>query len=364
MRNKNYYCVIMAGGVGTRFWPMSRRETPKQFIDILGMGKSLLQQTFDRFAQICPKENIYVVTGNRYRDLVLKQLPLLSEKQILCEPYRRNTAPCIAYANHKIVALNKDAVIAVTPADHIVMRPDIFTNVVHSGMEAASGNDWLITIGIRPSYPHTGYGYIQFNDEEMSAANNQIKKVKVFTEKPNLEMAQQFIESGDFLWNAGIFIWSVKSSIKSFEENLPDIEELFAASASAIGTVDEESAMEKIYSVCKSISIDYGVMEKAKNVYVMASDFGWSDLGTWGSLYDLHSKDSEGNAVSGDGVLLYDVSGSVVKLPDGKVAVLQGLHDYIVAEDRKMLLICKRSEEQQIRKMVNDVEARMGEKYV
>ncbi|MDR2556940.1 MAG: mannose-1-phosphate guanylyltransferase [Bacteroidales bacterium] len=364
MKNPNYYCVIMAGGVGTRFWPMSRRETPKQFIDILGMGKSLLQQTFDRFAAVCPEENIYVVTGKRYKDLVLKQLPALSEKQVLCEPYRRNTAPCIAYANHKIVKQNPDAVVAVTPADHVVMKPDIFTNVVSGGMEAASNNDWLITIGIRPSYPNTGYGYIQFNDEEMSAANNQIKKVKVFTEKPSLEMAQQFIASGDFLWNAGIFIWSVKSSIKSFEENLPEVEELFAASASVFDTAEEESEVEKIYSVCKSISIDYGVMEKAKNVYVMASDFGWSDLGTWGSLYDLHGKDSEGNAVSGGGVLLYDVSGSVVKLPDGKVAVLQGLHDYIVAEDKDMLLICKKSEEQHIRKMVNDVEVRIGEQYV
>ncbi|MDR0763823.1 MAG: mannose-1-phosphate guanylyltransferase, partial [Bacteroidales bacterium] len=353
MKNSNYYCVIMAGGIGTRFWPVSRRETPKQFIDILGMGKSLLQQTFDRFMETCPKENIYVVTGKRYKDLVLEQLPSISEKQILCEPYRRNTAPCIAYANHKIVKQNPNAVIAVTPADHVVMKSDAFTKVVHSGMEAASNNDWLITIGIRPSYPNTGYGYIQFNDEEMSAANNQIKKVKIFTEKPSLEMAQQFIASGDFLWNAGIFIWSVKSSIKSFEDNLPEVEELFSASASAFGTDEEENEVEKIYSVCKSISIDYGVMEKAKNVYVIDSDFGWSDLGTWGSLYDLYNKDGNANAVSGGGVLLYDVSGSVVKLPDGKIAVLQGLHDYIIAEDKDMLLICKKSEEQHIRKMVN-----------
>jgi mannose-1-phosphate guanylyltransferase len=354
----------MAGGVGTRFWPMSRRETPKQFIDILGMGKSLLQQTFDRFAAVCPEENIYVVTGKRYKSLVLEQLPLLSEKQVLCEPYRRNTAPCIAYANHKIVKQNPDAVVAVTAADHVVMKPDVFTGVIRDGMEAATSNDWLITIGIRPSYPNTGYGYIQFNDEEMSAANNQIKKVKVFTEKPSLEMAQQFIASGDFLWNAGIFIWSVKSSIKSFEENLPEVEELFVASASVLDTDKEDSEIEKIYSVCKSISIDYGVMEKAKNVYVMASDFGWSDLGTWGSLYDLHNKDNDGNAILNSSALLYDVSGSIVKLPKDKIAVLQGLHDYIIAEDKNMLLICKKSEEQHIRKMVNDVEARFGEQYV
>jgi mannose-1-phosphate guanylyltransferase len=364
MKNKNYYCVIMAGGVGTRFWPMSRRETPKQFIDILGMGKSLLQQTFERFLEICPEENIYVVTGKRYKDLVLQQLPLLKDNQVLCEPYRRNTAPCIAYANHKIIIKNPDAIVAVTPADHVVMRPDVFTNVVASGMEAASKHDWLITIGIRPSYPNTGYGYIQFNDEEMSAENNQIKKVKIFTEKPSLEMAEQFIASGDFLWNAGIFIWSVKSSIKSFEENLPEVEELFALGKNKFETAEEETEVEKIYSVCKSISIDYGVMEKAKNVYVMAADFGWSDLGTWSSLYDLHSRTENENAVSGGGVLLYDVKNSVIKLPNEKVAVLQGLDGYIVAENKNMLLVCKKSEEQNIRKMVDDVELKIGEKYV
>ncbi len=364
MKNNNYYCVIMAGGVGTRFWPMSRRETPKQFIDILGMGKSLLQQTYDRFEKICPVENIYVVTGKQYRDLVLQQLPDLKAEQVLCEPYRRNTAPCIAYANHKIVNQNPNAIIAVTPADAVVMKPDVFISVIESGMEAASKNDWLITIGIRPSYPNTGYGYIQFNDEEMSASNNQIKKVKIFTEKPTLEMAQQFIASGDFLWNAGIFIWSVKSSIKSFEENLPEVEELFAAEKDKFGTPAEEETIEKIYSVCKKISIDYGIMEKAKNVYVMASDFGWSDLGTWGSLYDLHSKDEQQNAVSGERVLLYDVKNSIVKIPAGKLAVLQDLDGYIIAEDKDMLLVCRKSEEQQIRKMVDDVEVKFGEGYL
>lgn len=364
MINSNYYCVIMAGGIGARFWPMSNSQTPKQFLDILGEGKTLIQKTFDRFAKICPKENIYIVTSKNYKEITQKQLPDIQENQIILEPYRRNTAPCIAYANHKIKERNPNAIIVVAPSDHVIMKEDIFLSVIEQGMMAVSDNDWLLTIGIRPSSPNTGYGYIQYNEDEFSAKNNAIYSVKTFTEKPELEMAKSFLESGDFLWNAGIFMWSLPAITSAFESFLPEVESLFKQGEGLYNTPHEADFIEKIYQVCKNISVDYGIMEKAKNVQVFAAEFGWSDLGTWGSLYELRKKDANKNVISGNRVKLYDAEKCIVHVPKNKVVVVQGLDDYIIVENNEVLLICKKSDEQQIRQYVADVQSDYGNKYV
>lgn len=362
--NKNFFCVIMAGGIGARFWPMSLANYPKQFIDILGTGESLIQQTFARFKALCPVENIFVVTNEMYKSLVLEQLPDLGENQILTEPHRRNTAPCIAYANYKIKSINPNAVVVVTPSDHVVLKENIFQQVIESAMQTAQHNDWLITLGIRPSNPNTGYGYIQYDENIMCAANNHIKKVKVFTEKPELEMAKSFLASGDFLWNAGIFVWSLKSGMEAFKTYLPEIDALFASGENLFNTNRERAFIDEIYPICRNISIDYGLMEKAKNVYVLSADFGWSDLGTWGSLYETRQKNDKGNTIVGNGVMTYQTENCVVNMPKDKLVVLQGLDGYIVVEDHGMLLVCKREEEQQIRQIVNDILLEKGEKYI
>ncbi len=354
----------MAGGVGTRFWPMSKTSHPKQFIDILGSGKTLIQQTFDRFLKICPKENIYIVTNQIYKNLVLDQLQGISEKQVLCEPCRRNTAPCIAYANYKILQVNPDANIVVAPSDHIILKEDIFTDVILSAFEASSSNDWLLTLGIQPSRPDTGYGYIQFDKNITYKNDNRIKKVINFTEKPKLEKAKSFLESGDFLWNSGIFIWSLKSIMKAFYKYLPEVDAIFNEGISKYNTAEEEIFINKAYTVCQNISIDYGVMEKADNVYVLASDFGWSDLGTWGSLFDIRKKNEQGNSVVGNNVMMYNTKNCIVNMPKDKLVVLQGLDDYIVVENDDILLVCKKSDEQQIRQFVDDVKIKKGDKFV
>jgi len=354
----------MAGGVGARFWPMSKTSRPKQFIDILGVGKTLIQLTFERFAKICPPENVYVVTNEIYKDLVLSQLPELTEEQVLCEPSRRNTAPCIAYANYKIRGKNEDALIVVAPSDHIILKENEFVTSIHSALEAAKNNDWLITLGIKPSRPDTGYGYIQFKEGDVYEADDQLNKVKTFTEKPNLKIAESFIESGDFLWNSGIFIWSLKSINKAFEIHLEDVDNLFKKGIGLYNTDGEKEFIDKTYSVCKNISIDYGIMEKAKNVYVLTVDFGWSDLGTWGSLYTIRSKDENQNAIVGSNVQLYDSKNCIVDVPDKKPVVLQGLEGYIVAESDGTLLVCKMEDEQQIRQFVADVKVEIGDQYV
>ena len=354
----------MAGGIGARFWPMSRTEKPKQFIDILGTGETLIQQTFRRFLDICPAENIYVVTSDRYRDLVKSQLPLLSDHQILCEPSRRNTAPCIAYANHKIASQNPDATIVVAPSDHIILREDIFKSVIVGALEAARKNPWLITLGITPSRPDTGYGYIQFNEELICPSNPKVRKVKTFTEKPNHELATTFLASGDFLWNAGIFIWSLRAINEAFQAHLPEVNDIFEKGAKVYNTSGEVHFIEQAYSVCRNISIDYGIMEKAPNVYVLMSDFGWSDLGTWGSLYTIRPKDGNGNAIMGNNVMTYDTSSCIINMPKDKVAVVQGLDDFIVAEDDNILLICRKKDEQQLRDIVNDVKIKKGDQFV
>jgi mannose-1-phosphate guanylyltransferase len=363
MKNNNY-CVIMAGGIGARFWPMSKTARPKQFIDILGTGETLIQQTFNRFLKICPPENILVVTNEQYKDLVLEQLPLMKENQVLCEPSRRNTAPCIAYANYKILAENPNARVVVAPSDHIIMKEDVFVEVVSEALDVVEENDWLLTLGIKPSRPDTGYGYIQYNGDAPYKNNQDIKKVKTFTEKPQLEMAKEFLESGDFLWNAGIFIWSLKSIMSAFENYLPEVDSLFSKGIAKYNTTEETDFINETYSVCSNISIDYGVMEKAENVYVYAADFGWSDLGTWGSLYDIKEKDSDNNAVIGNNVMTYNAKDCIINMPQNKLVVIQGLEDYIVAESDHSLLICRKEDEQMIRNIVNDIRIEKGEHYI
>ncbi len=360
----NYFCVIMAGGIGARFWPMSRTSHPKQFIDILGTGETLIQQTFTRLQKICPPQNIYIVTNAIYKELVMNQLDDISEEQVLCEPMRRNTAPCIAYANYKIQKRNPDAIILVAPSDHIILKEDEFVENALSTMQAVSENDWLMTMGIKPSRPDTGYGYIQFEEQAVYSGDDQVRKVKTFTEKPNLELAKTFLQSGDFLWNSGIFIWSLKSIIIAFEKHLPEIDNLFKDGGDYYDTEDEMQFIKDTYAVCRNVSIDYGVMEKAENVFVRISDYGWSDLGTWGSLYDIRRKDDKGNAVVGKNVMLYDTQNCIVNVPKEKLVVLQGLKDYILVEEEGILLVCKKADEQNIRQIVSDVKIEKGEKYV
>lgn len=364
MQNKNYYCIIMAGGVGARFWPMSNSTTPKQFIDVLGDGQTLIQKTFARFAKICPKENIYIVTNKSYHQITREQLPDIADDQIMLEPYRRNTAPCIAYANSKIKAQNPNAVIVVAPSDHYIEKEDLFEDVINKGMAIVEQNPCLLTIGIRPTFPNTGYGYIQYDEDDVFPGNHSVYAVKTFTEKPELEMAKSFLESGDFLWNAGIFMWSLSSIEKAFEEFLPDINDLFKQGEGIYNTPGEEEFIDRIYQVCRKISIDYGVMEKADNVKVYAADFGWSDLGTWSSLYELRKKDDKYNTVVGNHVKMYDTNRCIVHVPRNKVVVIQGLEDYIVVENNDMLLICKKSEEQQIRQYVTDIQVDFGREFV
>jgi mannose-1-phosphate guanylyltransferase len=353
--NRNYYCVIMAGGVGVRFWPLSRTSRPKQFIDILGTGETLIQQTFHRLQSICPTENIYIVTHQNYRTLVKEQLPLISDDQILCEPARRNTAPCIAYACYKISKINPDAKVVVAPSDHIILKENVFNEVVHTALEAASHNNWLLTLGVTPSRPDTGYGYIQFDDSKSYSPSGLVRKVKTFTEKPQIELAVSFLQSGDFLWNSGIFVWSVKSIIAAFSRHLPEVDSVFSEGMPYFSTQGESEFINNAYSLCKSISIDYGVMEKADNVYVIAADFGWSDLGTWGSLYESLPHTYDQNAVIGNKTLLFDTQNTIINLPHDKIAVIQGLDGYIVVEDDNTLLICKRKDEQKIRSYVDAV---------
>ena len=351
---KNNYAVIMAGGIGSRFWPLSKQSRPKQFIDILGTGETLIQQTFRRLSKICPNQNILIVTNKNYRQLCLEQLPKIKEENILCEPCMRNTAPCIAYAAFKIHSQNPKANMIVAPSDHLITNEEEFVKVVQKGMQATKENGILLTIGILPSRPDTGYGYIQFNDSKLES-NTVIKKVKTFTEKPNQELALQFLDSGDFLWNSGIFIWSAETIIKSFRKHLRDIYDVFEEGNSFYNTKRENSYIDSVFPVCKNISIDYGIMEKSDSVYVFPADFGWSDLGTWGSLYTHLNLDKNLNAVQGSNVFLYDSADNIVKIPDEKLVVLQGLNGYVVVENDDILLVCKKEDEQQIKEFVADV---------
>jgi len=361
---ENNYCVIMAGGVGSRFWPLSRSTRPKQFLDILGTGRTLIQQTFDRYSAIIPKENFLVVTSVSYKDLVLKQLPELDESQVLLEPLRRNTAPCVAYAAFKIKTKNPKANLVVAPSDHLILKEEEFIRQIENGLEFVKDRNALLTLGIKPSRPETGYGYIQVKNKEKFKKLDNLHKVKTFTEKPDSEMARIFIDSGEFFWNSGIFIWSLPSILAAFETYLSDISSLFSNGIKLYNTDDEMHFINKTYSECQGISIDYGIMEKAGNVYVLTADFGWSDLGTWGSLYDNKNKDKKGNVINGENVLTYDTSNCIVNISDEKVAVLHGLDGYIVAESNDTLMICRKEDEQQIKQFVTDVRIQKGDSLV
>ncbi|HSI90426.1 MAG TPA: mannose-1-phosphate guanylyltransferase [Adhaeribacter sp.] len=356
---ENTYAVIMAGGIGSRFWPFSRTNNPKQFHDVLGVGESMLQLTANRLTEICPTENIYVVTNKDYRHLVAEQLPFLTEEQILCEPIGRNTAPAIAYASYKIAKINPKANMVVMPSDHVILKEESFKQTVNQALQASAQQNVLITLGIKPSRPDTGYGYIQFIETDGS----ELKKVKTFTEKPNLEIAKMFLESGDFVWNSGIFIWSAASILKAFKTHLSEIADIFESGQASLDTPDEEEFITKAYSHCRNISIDYGIMEKAENVYVMLSNFGWSDLGTWNSLYAIGKKDQAGNVVDGE-VMFYDAKNNIVKTPKERLVVIQGLQDYIVAEFDNVLMICRKDEEQKVKEFVSDVKNKKGQSYI
>ena len=357
--NTNNYCIIMAGGIGSRFWPMSRTLHPKQFIDILGTGETLIQQTYNRFKRICPEENIYIVTNEIYKDLTKSQLAGITDEQIICEPTMRNTAPCIAYANYKIAAKNPDANIIVAPSDHLILKEEEFVSVINMALDHTSKNDDLLTLGITPSRPDTGYGYIQFIENDAT----EIKQVKTFTEKPNIDLAKKFIESGDFCWNSGMFIWSLKSIQKAFETLLPDVDNVFKDGLGKYNTPEEYNFIQTAYSTCKSISIDYGIMEGSKNVFVISADIGWSDLGTWGSIYTHLPLDENNNALVGKNVMMYDSSNNIVNVPQDKLVVLQGLDNYIVVESDNILLICKKEEEQKIKQFVADIKESKDEKF-
>ena len=355
---KNTYCVIMAGGVGARFWPQSRKTKPKQFLDILGTGKSFIRSTFERFLPLVPAENFLVVTNRNYKELVLEHLPELKENQVLCEPIGRNTAPCIAYAAYSLLKRDPEANMIVTPSDHLVLNESDFHTIIRECLEFSSREGALMTVGIQPSRPETGYGYIQKSNSDI------ISRVKCFTEKPNLELAQAFVDCGEFFWNSGIFIWSVKAIVEAFMIHLPEHHALFSSKLDDYGTERETAAIEEVFSECKAISIDYGVMEKAENVYVRCGEFGWSDVGTWGSVYQLSEKDKNENAVVAEACYTYSTERTFISLPKGKIAVVNGLNDYIVVDTPDALLICPRSEEQSIKNFIDDVHFANGEKFI
>ena len=341
----------MAGGIGSRFWPWSREEEPKQFLDILGTGKSLIRQTFERFNVFIPSENIYVVTNKNYKTLVNEHLPELENSQILCEPIMRNTAPCIAYASYKILGLNENANIVVSPSDHVISNEHEFVARIKQGLEHVK-SDRILTLGIKPSRPDTGYGYIEFGDKD---SDNNIKPVNQFREKPSLEKAEEYLEQGNFVWNAGIFLWNVKSIIKSFETHLPDIASVFETGFEDLNSDKEEDFIEINFPKCENISIDYGVMERSSNIDVLLCDFGWSDLGTWGSLYEKLDKDSNGNAILGSNHFLRECKNSIVKSNPDKKIVIQGLDNLIVIDTENTLLICAKDDEQKIKTLVKEM---------
>ncbi len=342
----------MAGGVGVRFWPYSRNSKPKQFLDVLGTGKTLIQSTLERFLPICPIENIFVVTHEEHAGLVKQQLPQLSMDQILAEPMRKNTAACIAYASYKIQQINKDAVIVVSPSDHLILKENEFLDIIKKAVDQAKSEDKLITLGIKPTRPETGYGYIQYHTEKSFA-----KKVKTFTEKPELSLAKKFLESGDFVWNAGIFIWSVQSIVKAIQTHMPEMAEVFEEIKSKLGTPQEKEAIRISYPQCKSISIDYGIMEKASNVFVCLGDFSWSDLGSWASIHEISDKDKDNNVVNAN-ALTYETRNCIIKGPDNKLIVTQGLNGYLVGEFGNVIIVCEKDKEEQFRRFVIDVKSK------
>lgn len=352
--------MIMCGGIGSRFWPYSRTDRPKQFIDFFGTGRSLLQMSYDRILPIVSKENVIIVTNALYEPLVREQLPDIAPENILLEPCRRNTAPCIAWAAAHIIARDPEASMIVTPSDHLITNEPVFEACVRKGFEFVEANDALLTLGIKPTRPETGYGYIQIGTE----VEPGILKVKTFTEKPDIEIARVFFESGEFYWNSGIFLWRAQTIIEAFRQTAPDLCREFEKEKDVFGTDRETDFIRQHFPYCPSISIDYAVMEKASNVYVECVNFGWNDLGTWGALYDNSPKNRDGNVTQRCNVITYNSTGNIFAVKDEKVIVVSGLKDYIVADAGDVLLICPKSEEQQIKQMVNDVAARFDDKYL
>lgn len=342
----NTFVAIMAGGIGSRFWPASRVANPKQFLDILGVGKSLIRLTYERFLGITDKSQIYIVTNSTYFELVKEHLPEINDDQIICEPSRNNTAPCVAYTALKIENINPDANLVVAPSDHIILQESKFLDLIKLALDYSHQNDALLTLGIQPTRPDTGYGYIQFD------GNQSINPVIKFTEKPPLELAQSFIEAGNYLWNAGIFVWSVKSILKAFKKHAPEITNILASKPSVYNSPEENSFIRKNYPLTPNISIDFAIMEKAKNVFTIPGSFGWSDLGTWASLYSEMPKTKENNVIQSENTILENVDHSLIRLPSNKYAVIKGLNDFLVIDSEDVLLIWPKSEEQKIKNVV------------
>ena len=357
----NTYVAIMAGGIGSRFWPESRTAKPKQFLDILGTGKTLLQMTYDRFLKIIPAENIYIVTADAYQQLVKEQLPNMSDGQILKEPMRRNTAPCITYACDKIYARDKNATIIVAASDHLILEEQKFLDVVAKCIDFVADNTYLVTIGVKPTKPSTGYGYIQYQDDK---AHGDFFQVKTFTEKPTHEIARTFLKSGDFLWNSGMFVWKAKTLLCAVVKHLPEVAEAFREGNKFYDTKGEAKFLQEAYSQCTNISIDYGVMEKADNVYTIPAQFGWSDIGSWDSLYEVYHHDYLGNAVAGENVKIYDSANNMIMVPKDKLVVLQGLSGYCVIDTGDVLLVCEKSKEQEIKQITVDLKVADFDKYL
>ena len=360
MNNPHRYGVIMCGGIGSRFWPRSRNEHPKQFIDFLGTGRSLLQMSYDRLLSIIPKENILILTNEQYAAKVREQLPELTDAQMLLEPARRNTAPCIEWAAHHIEAIDPEASMIITPSDHLITREREFERSILAGFEFVEKNDALLTLGITPTRPETGYGYIQVGEHN----TGEIHKVKTFTEKPDLEMAKTFLRTGEFFWNSGIFLWRASTLLKAMAECCPDVDAVFEKGIGKFGTPAEKAFIDREFPSCLNISIDYAVMERASNVYVETVTFGWNDLGTWSALYDTSPKNRDANVTQGCQVLAYNSTGNIFAVKDDKLIVCAGLKDYIVADAGDVLLICPKADEQSIKHMVTDAKARYGDKYL
>lgn len=360
MINNHRYCVIMCGGIGSRFWPYSRTDRPKQFIDFLGTGRTLLQMSYDRVLPFVPKENVVVVTNAQYAPLVKEQLPDLQDDQILLEPARRNTAPCIAWAAWHIAARDPEASMIVTPSDHLITREKEFEASILKGFEFVEKNDALLTLGITPVRPETGYGYIQIDEE----AEPGINKVKTFTEKPNLELAKVFLSTGEFFWNSGIFLWKASTIKNAFHQHASKIAAQFELGADLFGTPREKEFIEEQFPACVSISVDFAIMEKAPNVFVECVTFGWNDLGTWSALYDNSPKNIDHNVAQNCNVLAYNSTGNIFAVEGEKLIVVDGLKDYIIADAGDVLLICPKSEEQRIKQMVNDAKMKYGEKFL
>ncbi|MEH6678917.1 MAG: mannose-1-phosphate guanylyltransferase [Sediminicola sp.] len=357
--NKNYYAVLMAGGVGSRFWPISTSSYPKQFHDMLGTGDTLIQKTFKRLNSFVPTENILILTNERYNELVLEQLPMVKQDQVVLEPAMRNTAPCILYAALKIQKLNPDAVMIVAPSDHWIEDEEAFARDVISCFGKCSKEEVLCTLGIKPTFPNTGFGYIEYDKQ----SPDQLKKVEQFREKPNYETAKEFLSQGNFLWNAGIFMWSVRSIVNAFQSFQPTQYDLFQLGSSCYNTSEEGAFIRENYEKAADISIDYAILEQSRSIFVLPATFDWNDLGTWGSLYDKLDKDAENNAVVNGSVLAQDARGNMVRSPKGKIVVVDGLNDYIIVDREEVLLIYPKSKEQDIKKVVNKVKEKFGDQY-